>query len=87
MSYKLLSSLKQLCLFAFTPIWPDEEHVAGRSSERDDEGRDDRESQEVREHPVAVVLLGALTRMSREVTSHTDTAAVGEDLVTHTHEC
>lgn len=71
--------------------WPDENHVAWCTSEGDDEGSDDWESQEVREHPVTVVSVMALTRTGRKVASNADAATVREDLgrhadmVAHTH--
>lgn len=70
---------------SFILIWPDEDHVAWRSSEGDDEGGDDWESQEVGEHPVTVVSVMALTHSGRKVTSSADAAAVREDLETRSN--
>lgn len=71
-------------LIAFR-IWPDEDHVARSPAQRDDEGSDDGQSQEVGEHPVAVVRVRARTGARREITGHAHTAAVREDLETHAH--
>lgn len=71
-------------LIAFR-IWPDEDHVARSPAQRDDEGSDDGQSQEVGEHPVAVVRVRARTGARREITAHAHTAAVREDLETHAH--
>lgn len=68
-------------------IWPDKEHIARCPAEGDDEGSDDGQSQEVREHPVTVVRVRALTCTGRKVTGHTDTATVREDLERHTWPC
>lgn len=65
-------------------IGPDEDHVAWCSSKGNDEGRDDRESQEVRKHPVAVIGVVALTRAGRKVAGNADAATVREHLRRHT---
>ena len=46
---------------------PDEQHEAGRSSQRDDEGAEHRESQEVGEHSVTVVPVETVSQSCSQV--------------------